>query len=163
MIIIHILQIKSDWKKAKGNFQTNIEVGHHSVASQGLLLLPPRVLVKGPRYLVWRPAQFLSHEGLDTSFEHGDTLLSEWKFITVSSSIPSPSSYLGRRLVLEFDLPVIDRDPAALTRDNVDLVMMRMMIVMKRMVKTVIIVMWIMIHHYKILFQLQDRTWQEES
>ena len=76
----------------------------------------------------------------------------------LSASIPSPSSHLGRRLVLEFDLPVIDRDPAALTRDNVDLVMMRMMIVMKRMVKTVIIVMWIMIHHYKILFQLQDRT-----
>merc|ERR1719220_2050274 len=31
------------------------------------------------------------------------------------------SGGLGRRLVLEFDLPVIDRDPAALTRDNVDL------------------------------------------
>ena len=32
--------------------------------------------------------------------------------------------------MLEFDLPVIDRDPAALTRDSVDLVIMRMMVMM---------------------------------
>ena len=38
---------------------TNIEVCHHAIAAQSLLLLPSRVLVKRPRYFIGRPAQYL--------------------------------------------------------------------------------------------------------
>ena len=50
-----IQRLKARLTKNKDSSLTNIEIRHHSIAAQSILLFPSRVLVKRPRYLVRRP------------------------------------------------------------------------------------------------------------